>query len=69
MMLQIKSYHNDQSTGEVQVELTGNETWSDLADRFQGKVIVCMNALHLGLAVNGSRIYWWSRISLIRVAR
>jgi hypoxanthine phosphoribosyltransferase len=33
----IKSYHNDASTGDVRVELTGNETWDDVAQRFQGK--------------------------------
>ena len=34
----IKSYHNDASTGKVQVELTGSETWAEVGQRFAGKV-------------------------------
>lgn len=35
--IKIKSYHNDASTGSVQISLTGNETWEDVAKRFHDK--------------------------------
>lgn len=38
--IKVKSYHNDQSTGQVSVELTGNETWEDVGKRWQGRDIL-----------------------------
>lgn len=35
--IRVKSYHNDTSTGQVSIELMGNETWSDLGKRFKDK--------------------------------
>ena len=35
--IKIQSYHNDQSSGQVEIQLTGNETWEDISKRFKGK--------------------------------
>jgi hypoxanthine phosphoribosyltransferase len=35
--IKVKSYLNDSSTGNVQISLTGNESWDDVAKRFAGK--------------------------------
>lgn len=35
--IRVQSYHNDQSTGQVDIQLTGKETWDQLSQRWRGK--------------------------------